>query len=108
MSERKGMSHKKLRLVLAIILMVVIVCAGVFAVYVNDYYHAEEAAVQAMAVDGAVSVYELTDSLTVFAPEEPLAGLIFYPGGKVEHTAYAPLLRACAERGVLCVLVQMP
>lgn len=102
------MSHKKLRLVLAIILVVVIVCAGAFAVYVNDYYHAEETAVQAMAVDGTVSVYELTDSLTVFAPEEPLAGLIFYPGGKVEHTAYAPLLRACAERGVLCVLVQMP
>lgn len=102
------MSHKKLRLVLAIILVVVIVCAGAFAVYVNDYYHAEETAVQAMALDGAVSVYELTDSLTVFAPEEPLAGLIFYPGGKVEHTAYAPLLRACAERGILCVLVQMP
>jgi len=33
---------------------------------------------------------------------------IFYPGGKVEHTAYVPLLRACAERGILCVLVQMP
>ena len=108
MSERKGMSHKKLRLVLAIILVVVIVCAGAFAVYVNDYYHAEETAVQAMAVDGTVSVYELTDSLTIFAPEEPLAGLIFYPGGKVEHTAYAPLLRTCAERGILCVLVQMP
>lgn len=108
MSERKGSTHKKLRLVLAIILAVVIVCAGAFAVYVNDYYRAEETAVQAMAVDGAVSVYELTDSLTVFAPEEPLAGLIFYPGGKVEHTAYAPLLRTCAERGILCVLVQMP
>ena len=33
---------------------------------------------------------------------------IFYPGGKVEHTAYAPLLRACAERGMLCVLIRMP
>ena len=35
-------------------------------------------------------------------------GFIFYPGGKVEHTAYAPLMRACAERGVLCVLIRMP
>ena len=43
-----------------------------------------------------------------FVPEEPTAGLIFYPGGKVEHTAYAPLLHACAENGILCALVRMP
>jgi hypothetical protein len=35
-------------------------------------------------------------------------GIIFYPGGKVEHTAYEPLLAACAEKGILCVLVKMP
>ena len=34
--------------------------------------------------------------------------MIFYPGGKVENTAYAPLLRACAENGILCALVRMP
>ena len=61
-----------------------------------------------MAPDDTISVYELRDGVTVFVPEEPAAGLIFYPGGKVEHTAYAPLLRACAERGVLCVLIRMP
>ena len=39
--------------------------------------------------------------------DEP-AGLIFYPGGKVEYTAYAPLMEQLAEKGVLCVLVKMP
>jgi len=34
--------------------------------------------------------------------------LIFYPGGKVEYTAYVPLMQACAEKGILCVLVEMP
>ena len=101
-------SHPKLRIALAVIFAVVLICAAAFAVYVNIYYHAEPAAVQAMAPDGAVSVYELKDGVTVFAPEEPSAGFIFYPGGKVEHTAYAPLLRACAELGVLCVLIRMP
>ena len=101
-------SHPKLRIALAVILAAVLICASAFAVYVNIYYHAEPAAVQAMATDSAVSVYELRDGVTVFAPEEPSLGLIFYPGGKVEHTAYAPLLRACAERGVLCVLIRMP
>ena len=34
--------------------------------------------------------------------------LIFYPGGKVEPTAYLPLLTALAEDGVDCFLVRMP
>ena len=106
MSTKK--SHPKIRIALAVILAFVLICAAAFAAYVNIYYHAEPAAVQAMAPDSAVSVYEMRDGVTVFAPEEPSAGFIFYPGGKVEHTAYAPLLRACAERGVLCVLVRMP
>lgn len=106
MSTKK--SHPKIRIALAVILAFVLICTAAFAVYVNIYYHAEPAAVQAMAPDSAVSVYELRDGVTVFAPEEPSAGFIFYPGGKVEHTAYAPLLRVCAERGVLCVLVRMP
>ena len=101
-------SHPRLRIALAVILAVVLLCAATFAVYVNIYYHAEPAAVQAMAPDDTISVYELRDGVTVFAPEKPAAGLIFYPGGKVEHTAYAPLLRACAEQGILCVLVRMP
>ena len=44
----------------------------------------------------------------IFAPEGATKGFIFYPGGKVEHTAYIPLMQACAERGILCVLVEMP
>ncbi len=45
----------------------------------------------------------------VFAPEgEPLAGLVFYPGGLVDAAAYAPLLRRRADGGVLSVLVPMP
>ena len=34
--------------------------------------------------------------------------MILYPGGKVEYTAYAPLMRALADEGVLGVLVRMP
>ena len=100
--------HSKLRIALAVLLAVVLSCAAAFTVYVNIYYHGEPAAVQAMASGDTVSVYELRGGVTVFAPEEPLAGFIFYPGGKVEHTAYAPLLRACAERGMLCVLIRLP
>lgn len=76
--------------------------------YVADYYHADEAAVAAMSwLTG--TVYTETDGdVTWFVPDAPTTGLIFYPGGKVEAAAYAPLLQACAQRGILCALVQMP
>jgi hypothetical protein len=48
------------------------------------------------------------NGLICFEPEEPSSGLIFYPGGKVQYEAYAPLLEMMAENGILCVLVHMP
>ena len=78
-----------------------------FGIYVSDYYHADPAAEDALVSDDVVSVTEQNGNW-VFAPESPTAGLIFYPGGKVENTAYAPLLHDLAEDGILCVLVKMP
>ena len=60
-------------------------------------------------MSSAADVVVKQDGNTVaFIPDEAKAGFIFYPGGKVEHTAYAPLMRGLADRGVLCVLVEMP
>lgn len=56
----------------------------------------------------AQSFGETTENVTVFMPQNIRAALIFYPGGRVEHEAYAPLMRECAERGILCMLVEMP
>lgn len=60
-----------------------------------------------MVSDEQVTVTRV-DRAEVFLPEEPECGVIFYPGGKVEHIAYAPLMRELAEEGVLCVLTEMP
>ena len=91
----------------AVLAVLLVICIG-FAVYVGDYYHADEAAVQAMAPADNLSVSRIGADTIVFAPAVPQAGLIFYPGGKVEYTAYAPLMRACAENRILCVLIKMP
>ncbi len=64
----------------------------------------------------ALSALESTDRVTVtqgkwiaFTPvEKAETGLIFYPGGLVEPTAYAPVLRKIAEEGVLVVITPMP
>ena len=100
--------RKRLRIILGVLLAaILLVCAG-FAIYVGDYYHADETAVQAMAPADGIATSKTDGGDLVLAPPDSKAGLIFYPGGKVEYTAYAPLMRACAEKGILCVLVKMP
>ena len=81
---------------------------AVCAFYLGDYYHADEEAIAAFESDSSVAVTELANGDLVFEPESAEAGLIFYPGGKVEYTAYIPLMQECADRGILCVLVEMP
>lgn len=63
-----------------------------------------------MAFAGAESVNEkrISENMYAFIPENPEEAFVFYPGGKVEATAYAPLMRACAQNNILCVLVEMP
>ena len=75
-------------------------------IYLGDYYHADKDAIQ--AVSPASIEQELPGGHLAFVPDICVAGFIFYPGGKVEHTAYIPLMRALAQKGILCVLVRMP
>ena len=91
----------------AVILTLVLLSALGVRLYAADYYHADETAAAALVSNGAVTV-ELLEGVAIFRPEAPAAGFIFYPGGKVEFTAYAPLLSALAESGILCVLPEMP
>ena len=99
---------KRTRIILSVCLaLLLIIGIGGYA-YVSDYYHADETALEAMAYQTDRVQAEQDGDVIWFVPEEPTAGLIFYPGGKVEHTAYAPLLHVCAENGILCALVQMP
>ena len=99
---------KRTRIILSVCLAVLLIFVIGGYAYVSDYYHADKTALEAMAYQTDSVQAELDGNVTWFVPENPVAGLIFYPGGKVENTAYAPLLRACAEQGILCALVRMP
>lgn len=99
---------KRARIILSVCLALLLVIGIGGYAYVSDYYHADEIALEAMACQTGSVQAEQNGDVIWFVPEEPTAGLIFYPGGKVEHTAYAPLLHACAENGILCALMQMP
>lgn len=99
---------KRLRLLVPVVLLALVIagCYGGY-LYVNDYYRANDRAAAALESDGQVTVSLLDEDTVVFMPEEVCAGLIFYPGGKVEYTAYAPLMHALAENGFLCILPHM-
>jgi len=90
-----------------IALGLVIVLTAIMVGYLNDGYDATEAAQTALISDDNVIVEQI-DGAVVFMPVEPVDGMIFYPGGKVAHDAYAPLMRAYAEAGMACILLEMP
>ena len=106
MRRYRGRRNQRFQIALAAgLLLAVVVGCGL---YLRGYYPAGEAALTALEPDAEVTV--LADgNTTAFVPKNGAElGFVFYPGGKVEHTAYAPLLRQLAEKGVLCVLVEMP
>lgn len=99
--------NRKRLLGIGIPVLVLVLLAAAVVIYLETYYHADETAIAAFRT-ASVEERSTDDGMLVFGPEDADTGLIFYPGGKVEHTAYVPLMRALAERGVLCVLCKMP
>ncbi len=62
------------------------------------------------AMQGNSSVQVTKDGWVTFMPVsgESDTGVIFYPGGRVDHRAYAPLMSKLAAQGYLVTLVPMP
>ena len=88
--------------------MMLVILAGAFIYYVQDYYQASEPAVELMTSTDEVEV--LNDDPIHFASsiEDTDIGIIFYPGGKVDEVAYTPLFQPLAEVGHETFIVDMP
>lgn len=103
-ARRQERNHKILISVLAAFTLLFI-C---FGIYVNDFYRADTEAIAQFLPELEIEERKLEGGAVAYIPDECKAGVIFYPGGKVEHTAYIPLMKALAENGILAVLVEMP
>jgi len=99
---------KMKRKIIFVLLSAVLICFVACFAYLSDYYHADADALAAFAADSVIQCQLIDEGVLAFVPEDALSGLIFYPGGKVEYTAYEPLMRACAEKGIACLLLEMP
>ncbi len=90
-----------------ILLAAVLLSMGAFYLYVSDYYRADQTAVLALNSSDLVTVKETAYGWLMDGPSEDTA-LVFYPGGKVEETAYTPLLKQLAGKGLDVCLMKMP
>ena len=96
------------RYILIALAAVLVFLAVAFFSYVNDYRHADESALALLQNNPSV---RQEGDLTILTPDkgnDTGRGLIFYPGGKVEDSAYLPLLEQLRAQGITVVLVKMP
>ena len=106
---KNARKRKKQHLFLRSLILFVLVIAILFGVMVSRVYPASEEAVQVMAAGQPVTGAACASGLTVFEPVISTGvGIVFYPGALVDTKAYAPLMQALADRGLLCVLADMP
>lgn len=102
-------TKKKVLIALISILAVIVLLLSAFFTYAGVYYHTDKEAVGAyLSSKQSVTETEIEGGYLAYSNGENKAGIVFYPGGKVEYTAYSPLMCALAEKGFYCVLVKMP
>ncbi len=95
------------RISLITIISLILLLIGSFFIYVSDYYRADDVAI---AVMQSASTIHVQDNIVTLSPATSSdTALIFYPGAKVEHYAYLPILEKIKETsGITCILVKMP
>lgn len=90
-----------------LLLIVVLILAGGTVYYVNDYNRSNVDLAEYLKGSGCVKVTEVKEGLLLDSPGSESA-LVFYPGAKVEYTAYLPILYDLSEQGTDVFLTKMP
>ncbi len=106
-NESKNRKKKIFKTLIAL-LIVFSLLFGACVLYVNDFYRADLGAISAFSNNEKINREDLDDGTIILKPEKAKAGFIFYPGGKVEYTAYIPLMASLAKKDIMCVLLKMP
>jgi predicted esterase len=91
-----------------LITAVVLILIVGFGLYTSQYYRADADAIEVLQRGSDRVTITSTDYGWFFDGPSEDSALIFYPGAKVEETAYAPLLHRIAEGQMDVCLVKMP
>src|ERR1044072_6850330 len=95
------------RIVLGLIVAAILSALG-FVVWAETAAQPTEIALQALKSDAQVLVTQ-HDGFISFEPATQRAtiGFIFYPGGRVDYRAYAPVLHEIAAQGYFVAVVKV-
>ncbi len=105
--EKTKRKNPILKILICLAILVVVCIAGFF-IYTANYYHST-VSIDELSQEHKTLTYREEKNLVTIYPEDPSeTGIIFYPGGKVEFTAYASQLTLLAEEGYTCYIVKMP
>ena len=96
-----------IKLIKRFVISVLLVSIVLMILYVSDYYRADKDMIVDYYDDG-ITKKVLDDNTIVFEGDDSDTALIFYPGGKVEYSAYEPLMISLAKEGITCFLVEVP
>lgn len=99
---------KASKIVLIVVVSTLAIVVGGFLIYASDYSHATQSAIDANTSTDSVDVVQTKDYIAYIPTDTIDCGVVFYPGGKVEHSAYAMLCNSLANENIIVVVVKMP
>lgn len=103
------MKHKKsltFKVFTGITISLILLVSGFF-IYVSSYYKASSLALDNLKSDALVTIEENGNILFEPVSDAKNIGFIFYPGAKVEATAYAPIAKEIASNGYTVIIAEM-
>ncbi|MEK5040352.1 alpha/beta family hydrolase [Sporosarcina sp. FSL K6-3457] len=103
MKQKKSL---KFKIFTGIALFLILLVAG-FLIYVSSYYKASSLALDSLKSDSLVTVEENGDIVFEPVSDAKNTGFIFYPGAKVEASAYATLAKEIASSGYTVIIAKM-
>lgn len=107
--KRQSNRKRKLHFVLTTIGIILVILILSFSIYINQYYRTDKSAITSLEQNPNINLTYEKNYLILSPQEDSLAtGLIFYPGGKVEYTAYARMLSKLTDAGYICIIPKMP
>ena len=103
MKQKKSLTFK---IFTGLAIFLIILVSGFF-IYVNSYYKADSFALDSLKSDTQVKVEENKDIVFKPVSNAKNIGFIFYPGAKVEPSAYSPLAKEIAANGYTVIIAKM-
>lgn len=103
MKQKKSLTFK---IFTGIAILLIILVSGFF-MYVSSYYKAGSLAMDSLQSDAFVTVEDNGDIVFEPVSNAKNIGFIFYPGAKVESSAYANIAKEIASNGYTTVIAKM-